>query len=205
MARDSRHCRKAVASCRFGARTARSRASGCPSPSIDQYSSAKSVCSRICPCAATVRNTDAIGSVRREAAMRELRLYVIDGDEPAGRWRIVDRTSLEVADGEVWVTIEGLPDDHWQRRGFADADARHARMGQRGVAGRDVCVRSARGACEARRAGVVEAARRVARRPASRARVVADVAFPGREQRSVRALFERTCDPAGRVVMRRSA
>ncbi|OXI86782.1 hypothetical protein CFB40_13870 [Burkholderia sp. AU31652] len=45
--------------------------------------------------------------------MRELRLYVIDGDEPAGRWRIVDRTSLEVADGEIWVTIEGLPDDHW--------------------------------------------------------------------------------------------
>ncbi|VWD63986.1 hypothetical protein BLA39750_07817 [Burkholderia lata] len=45
--------------------------------------------------------------------MRELRLYVIDGDEPAGRWRIVDRTSLEVADGEVWVTIEGWHDDHW--------------------------------------------------------------------------------------------
>jgi hypothetical protein len=45
--------------------------------------------------------------------MRELRLYVIDGDEPAGRWRIVDRTSLEVADGEVWVTIEGRYDDHW--------------------------------------------------------------------------------------------
>ena len=45
--------------------------------------------------------------------MRELRLYVIDGDEPAGRWRIVDRTALEVADGEVWVTIEGRPDDHW--------------------------------------------------------------------------------------------
>ncbi|VWD08326.1 hypothetical protein BLA50215_03063 [Burkholderia lata] len=45
--------------------------------------------------------------------MRELRLYVIDGDEPAGRWRIVDRTALEVADGEAWVTIEGRPDDHW--------------------------------------------------------------------------------------------
>ncbi|WP_107313201.1 DUF2917 domain-containing protein [Burkholderia metallica] len=45
--------------------------------------------------------------------MRELRIYVIDGDEPAGRWRIVDRTALEVADGEVWVTIEGRPDDHW--------------------------------------------------------------------------------------------
>ena len=51
--------------------------------------------------------------------MRELRLYVIDGDEPAGRWRIVDRTSLEVADGEVWVTIEGLPDDHWLGAGAA--------------------------------------------------------------------------------------
>ena len=32
--------------------------------------------------------------------MRELRLYVMDGDEPAGRWRIVDRTLLEVAEGE---------------------------------------------------------------------------------------------------------
>ncbi|MBZ5791385.1 DUF2917 domain-containing protein [Burkholderia contaminans] len=45
--------------------------------------------------------------------MRELRLYVMDGDEPAGRWRIVDRTVLEVAEGEAWVTVEGLADDHW--------------------------------------------------------------------------------------------
>ncbi|RQV01039.1 DUF2917 domain-containing protein [Burkholderia cenocepacia] len=45
--------------------------------------------------------------------MRELRLYVMDGDEPAGRWRIVDRTLLEVAEGDVWVTVEGRPDDHW--------------------------------------------------------------------------------------------
>ena len=45
--------------------------------------------------------------------MRELRLYVIEGDEPAGRWRIVDRTALQVAEGEAWVTIEGRPDDHW--------------------------------------------------------------------------------------------
>ncbi|KML59999.1 hypothetical protein VL15_09210 [Burkholderia cepacia] len=45
--------------------------------------------------------------------MRELRLYVIEGDEPAGRWRIVDRTTLQVAGGEAWVTIEGRPDDHW--------------------------------------------------------------------------------------------
>ncbi|MBN3742319.1 MULTISPECIES: DUF2917 domain-containing protein [Burkholderia] len=45
--------------------------------------------------------------------MRELRLYVIDGDEPAARWRIVDRTALQVADGDVWVTVEGRLDDHW--------------------------------------------------------------------------------------------
>lgn len=45
--------------------------------------------------------------------MRELRLYVMDGDEPAGRWRIVDRTVLEVAEGDAWVTVEGRPDDHW--------------------------------------------------------------------------------------------
>ena len=100
--------------------------------------------------------------------MRELRLYVIEGDEPAGRWRIVDRTALEVADGEVWVTIEGRIDDHWL--------ARHARLGQRGGARRDVRVRSARRARRARRAGVVAAARRMARRPASRARIAADVA-----------------------------
>ncbi|WP_455726895.1 DUF2917 domain-containing protein, partial [Burkholderia stabilis] len=45
--------------------------------------------------------------------MRELRLYLMDGNEPAGRWRIVDRTVLEVAEGNVWVTVEGQADDHW--------------------------------------------------------------------------------------------
>ncbi|MGS0893739.1 DUF2917 domain-containing protein [Burkholderia stagnalis] len=51
--------------------------------------------------------------------MRELRLYVIEGDEPAGRWRIVDRTALHVAEGEAWVTIEGRLDDHWLGAGDA--------------------------------------------------------------------------------------
>ncbi|KVL03367.1 DUF2917 domain-containing protein [Burkholderia territorii] len=49
--------------------------------------------------------------------MRELRLYEMDGNEPAGRWRIVDRTALHVAHGDLWVTIEGRPDDHWLRAG----------------------------------------------------------------------------------------
>ncbi len=31
--------------------------------------------------------------------MREWRLYAMDGDEPAGRWRIVDRTTLHVTHG----------------------------------------------------------------------------------------------------------
>ncbi|AIO32476.1 hypothetical protein DM39_2619 [Burkholderia cenocepacia] len=49
--------------------------------------------------------------------MRELRLYVMDGDEPAARWRIVDGTALQVADGALWATVEGRPDDHWLRAG----------------------------------------------------------------------------------------
>ena len=49
--------------------------------------------------------------------MRELRLYEMDGNEPAGRWRIVDRTVLQVADGGLWATVEGRPDDHWLRAG----------------------------------------------------------------------------------------
>jgi len=49
--------------------------------------------------------------------MRELRLYEMDGNEPAARWRIVDRTALQVADGDLWVTVEGRPDDHWLRAG----------------------------------------------------------------------------------------
>ncbi|WP_175853218.1 DUF2917 domain-containing protein [Burkholderia anthina] len=49
--------------------------------------------------------------------MRELRLYEMDGNEPAGRWRIVDRTALRVADGDLWVTVEGRLDDHWLRAG----------------------------------------------------------------------------------------
>lgn len=99
--------------------------------------------------------------------MRELRLYVIDGDEPAGRWRIVDRTALQVADGEAWVTVEGRPDDHWLGAGDSLAFEPGVRVwisaGPRG-AGRACCAR------------VVAAARRVARRPAPRGRVAADVA-----------------------------
>ncbi|EDT39064.1 DUF2917 domain-containing protein [Burkholderia ambifaria] len=49
--------------------------------------------------------------------MRELRLYEMDGNEPAARWRIVDCTALQVADGDLWVTVEGRPDDHWLRAG----------------------------------------------------------------------------------------
>ncbi|WP_334041161.1 DUF2917 domain-containing protein [Burkholderia ambifaria] len=49
--------------------------------------------------------------------MRELRLYEMDGTEPAARWRIVDHTALQVADGDLWVTVEGRPDDHWLRAG----------------------------------------------------------------------------------------
>jgi len=49
--------------------------------------------------------------------MRELRLYEMDANEPAARWRIVDRTALQVADGDLWVTVEGRPDDHWLRAG----------------------------------------------------------------------------------------
>jgi len=51
--------------------------------------------------------------------MREWRLYAMDGDEPAGRWRIVDRTTLHVTHGVLWVTIEGRLDDHWLRAGDA--------------------------------------------------------------------------------------
>ncbi|RQQ52347.1 DUF2917 domain-containing protein [Burkholderia stagnalis] len=53
----------------------------------------------------------------REGAMRELRLYELDADEPAGRWRPVRRTLLRVTDGELWLTIEGEPADHWLRPG----------------------------------------------------------------------------------------
>ncbi|MBN3820946.1 DUF2917 domain-containing protein, partial [Paraburkholderia sp. Se-20369] len=49
--------------------------------------------------------------------MRELRLYELDADEPAGRWRVARRTALRVTDGELWLTIEGEPADHWLRPG----------------------------------------------------------------------------------------
>ncbi|MGU7775797.1 DUF2917 domain-containing protein [Burkholderia sp. MR1-5-21] len=60
--------------------------------------------------------------------MRELRLYVLDGDEPAGRWRMIDRTSLQVADGELWVTVEGEQADHWLRPGDTLSFARGMRV-----------------------------------------------------------------------------
>ncbi|RQS75088.1 DUF2917 domain-containing protein [Burkholderia sp. Bp8963] len=60
--------------------------------------------------------------------MRELRLYVLDGDEPAGRWRMIDRTSLQVADGELWVTVEGELADHWLLPGETLVFARGMRV-----------------------------------------------------------------------------
>ncbi|WP_369679426.1 DUF2917 domain-containing protein [Burkholderia ubonensis] len=53
----------------------------------------------------------------RERAMRELRLYELDADEPAVCWRQVRRSVLRVTAGEVWLTIEGEPADHWLRPG----------------------------------------------------------------------------------------
>lgn len=60
--------------------------------------------------------------------MRELRLYVLESDEPGGRWRIVDRTMLRLADGELWVTVEGEQADHWLRPGDTLTVAPRARI-----------------------------------------------------------------------------
>jgi quercetin dioxygenase-like cupin family protein len=49
--------------------------------------------------------------------MREIRTYAFEPGEPAAGWRVRRPERLVVTAGEVWLTIEGRPDDHWLAAG----------------------------------------------------------------------------------------
>ncbi|SAK91138.1 hypothetical protein AWB79_06673 [Caballeronia hypogeia] len=45
--------------------------------------------------------------------MREIRTFELDGRDAPTRWVIDRPQTLRVKRGQIWLTIEGDPDDHW--------------------------------------------------------------------------------------------
>jgi quercetin dioxygenase-like cupin family protein len=45
--------------------------------------------------------------------MREIRTFDIQYDEPATAWRVTRPLVVEVAQGVLWLTIEGDAEDYW--------------------------------------------------------------------------------------------
>jgi len=45
--------------------------------------------------------------------MREIRTYEMGYDEPATAWRVDRALVVEVAQGALWLTIEGDAEDYW--------------------------------------------------------------------------------------------
>ncbi|AKJ67337.1 hypothetical protein ABW99_02920 [Pandoraea thiooxydans] len=48
--------------------------------------------------------------------MREIRTFELD-DRQAVRWLSTDHQTLQVLRGELWLTVEGHPTDHWLHAG----------------------------------------------------------------------------------------
>ena len=49
--------------------------------------------------------------------MREIRTFELGHGEPAAAWRVAQPLILQVLTGEVWLTLEGDPEDYWLARG----------------------------------------------------------------------------------------
>jgi quercetin dioxygenase-like cupin family protein len=49
--------------------------------------------------------------------MREIRTFELEHGEPAAAWRVAQPAMLKVTAGEVWLTVEGKPDDYWLASG----------------------------------------------------------------------------------------
>ena len=45
--------------------------------------------------------------------MREIRTFELEHDEPATAWRVAEPLILKVMAGQVWLTIDGDPEDYW--------------------------------------------------------------------------------------------
>lgn len=51
--------------------------------------------------------------------MREIRTFEMQTDEPATLWRVAHPLVVEVAQGTLWLTVEGDAEDYWLEPGFA--------------------------------------------------------------------------------------
>ncbi|CAG4890241.1 DUF2917 domain-containing protein [Paraburkholderia saeva] len=49
--------------------------------------------------------------------MREIRTFELEHDEPAAAWRVAEPLILKVMAGQVWLTIDGDPEDYWLAAG----------------------------------------------------------------------------------------
>jgi quercetin dioxygenase-like cupin family protein len=52
-----------------------------------------------------------------EQAMREVRIFELEQDEPAATWRVARPSIFKVIAGEVWLTVEGDAEDYWLSAG----------------------------------------------------------------------------------------
>jgi quercetin dioxygenase-like cupin family protein len=50
-------------------------------------------------------------------AMREVRIFELEHDEPASAWRVAQPSIFKVIAGEIWLTVEGDSEDHWLQAG----------------------------------------------------------------------------------------
>ncbi|MGF6755426.1 DUF2917 domain-containing protein [Paraburkholderia sp. GAS42] len=49
--------------------------------------------------------------------MREIRTFELQHDEPAAAWRVARPLILKVMAGEIWITLDGDPEDYWLAAG----------------------------------------------------------------------------------------
>jgi quercetin dioxygenase-like cupin family protein len=49
--------------------------------------------------------------------MREIRTFELEDGEPAAAWRVAQPLVLKVMAGEIWLTLDGDPEDYWLAAG----------------------------------------------------------------------------------------
>ncbi len=60
--------------------------------------------------------------------MREIRTFELGHGEPAAAWRVAQPLVLKVMAGEIWLTLDGDPEDYWLAAGETFELPRGARV-----------------------------------------------------------------------------